>query len=53
MSHPDPTLADVLALLEGYWQLETAARPIRFGEKDTKENLLDPAGRMLELLYRN
>ena len=36
-----PSLADVQAFFEAYWQLETGNRPIRFGEKDTKESLLD------------
>lgn len=48
-----PSLADVQAFLEGYWKLETGNRPIRFGEKDTRESLLDLAGRMLEVLHRN
>jgi putative RecB family exonuclease len=48
-----PSLADVQGFFEAYWQLETSARPIRFGEKDTKESLLDLAGRMLDVLYRN
>ena len=48
-----PSLADVQAFFEAYWQLETGTRPIRFGEKDTKESLLDLAGRMLAVLYRN
>ena len=48
-----PSLADVQAFFEAYWQLETGNRPIRFGEKDTKESLLDLAGRMLEVLHRS
>jgi putative RecB family exonuclease len=48
-----PSLADVQAFFEGYWKLETQRRPIRFGEKDTRESLLDRAGRMLEVLHRN
>jgi putative RecB family exonuclease len=48
-----PSLADVQAFFEAYWQLETGTRPIRFGEKDTKESLLDLACRMLEVLHRN
>src|SRR5262249_51750363 len=48
-----PSLADVQGFFEGYWQLETNNRPIRFGEKDTKEGLLDLACRMLEVLYRH
>jgi len=35
------------------WQLETNNRPIRLGEKDTKESLLDLACRMLDVLHRN
>jgi putative RecB family exonuclease len=46
-----PGLADVQAYFEGYWQLETGNRPIRFGEKDTKESLLDLACRMLEVFH--
>jgi putative RecB family exonuclease len=48
-----PSLADVQAFFEGYWKLETSNRPIRFGEKDTRESLLDLAGRMLEVLHRS
>ena len=47
-----PSLADVQGYFEGYWNLETSNRPIRFGEKDTKESLLDLARRMLEVLHR-
>src|SRR5262249_21621346 len=35
------------------WKLETGNRPIRFGEKDTPESLLDLAGRRLEVLHRS
>ena len=48
-----PSLADVQAFFEGHWGLETANRPIRFGEKDTKESLLDLATRMLEVFHKN
>jgi putative RecB family exonuclease len=48
-----PSLSDVQAFFEGYWKLETNNRPIRFGEKDTKESLLELACRMLEVLYKN
>jgi len=48
-----PTLADVHAYFEAYWKLETTSRPIRFGEKDTKESLLDLGCRMLEVLHQN
>ena len=47
-----PSLADVQAFFEAYWQLETNNRPIRFGEKDTKASLLDLACRMLEVLHQ-
>src|SRR2546428_6392411 len=47
-----PSLADVQAFFEAYWQLETNSMPIRFGEKDTKETLLDLAGRMLAVVHR-
>jgi putative RecB family exonuclease len=33
--------------------LETQHRPVRFGEKDTKESLLDLARRMLEVFHAN
>ena len=46
-----PSLADVQAFFEAYWQLDTGNRPIRFGEKDTKESLLDLARRMLEMFH--
>jgi putative RecB family exonuclease len=48
-----PSLADVQGYFEGYWNLETQNRPVRFGEKDTKANLLDLACRMLEVFHRN
>jgi putative RecB family exonuclease len=48
-----PSVADVQAYFEGYWKIETSNRPIRFGEKDTKESLLDLACRMLEVLHKN
>jgi hypothetical protein len=47
-----PSLADVQAYFEGYRKLETNNRPIRFGEKDTKESLLELAGRMVEVLHK-
>jgi putative RecB family exonuclease len=48
-----PKLEDVQGYFEGYWNLETEQKPIRFGEKDTKESLLDLATRMLDVLYRS
>jgi len=48
-----PSLADVQAYFDGYWNLETSNRPIRFGDKDTKESLLELACRMLEVLHKN
>ena len=44
-----PRLDDVQGYFEGYWNLETQRRPIRFGEKDTKDSLLDLARRMLDV----
>ena len=38
-----PSLADVQAFFEAYWQLETGNRPIRFGEKD-KERVTAAGG---------
>jgi len=32
---------DVQGYFEGYWNLETQHKPIRFGERDTKASLLD------------
>jgi putative RecB family exonuclease len=48
-----PSLADVQAYFEGYWNLATGKRPVRFGDKDSKASLLDLAARMLEVLYRS
>jgi len=48
-----PSLADLHAHFEAYWKLETGKRPIRFGEKDAKENLLELAWRMREVLHKN
>ena len=45
-----PSIADVQGYFEGFWNLETEHRPLRFGEKDTKEGLLDLATRMLAVL---
>ena len=47
-----PTLEEVQGYFESYWALETEHKPIRFGERDTRESLLDLARRMLEVLYR-
>src|SRR6266498_4186117 len=43
-----PSVADVQGYFEGYWQLETGNRPIRFGEEDTTDSLLDLARRVLD-----
>ena len=45
-----PSLAQVQAYFESYWKLETSNRLIRFGEKDTKDTLLDLTCRMLEVV---
>jgi putative RecB family exonuclease len=47
-----PSLDDVQAYFGGYWALETQHKPIRFGEKDTKESLLDLATRMLAVFVK-
>lgn len=48
-----PSLEDVQGYFESFWNLETEHRPIRYGDKDSKEGLLDLAGRMLEVFYKN
>ncbi len=46
-----PGIEDLQAYFEGYWQLETGHRVIRYPEKESKETLLALAGRMLEVFY--
>jgi putative RecB family exonuclease len=48
-----PQVVEVQGYFESYWNLETQHRPVRFGEKDTKESLLDLARRMLEVFHAN
>ena len=48
-----PSLEEVQGYFESYWNLETQHSPVRFGEKDTKETLLDLARRMLEVFHKN
>src|SRR2546422_61043 len=38
-----PTVADVQGYFEALWKLESEHRPLRFGEKETRESLLDLA----------
>jgi len=45
-----PSVADVQGFFEAFWNLETEHRPLRFGERDTRESLLDLAARMLAVL---
>jgi len=45
-----PDVADVRAYFASLWTLETTHRPIRFGEKDTPDSLLDLGTRMLAVL---
>jgi putative RecB family exonuclease len=45
-----PSVADVQSVFETMWNLETGHRPVRFGEKDTKDALLDLGRRMLAVL---
>lgn len=37
---------------DSFWTLETEHQPLRYGEKETKENLRDLATRMLAVLHR-
>jgi putative RecB family exonuclease len=46
-----PSLGDVQGYFESTWNLEVQHRPIRFGEKDTRESLLDLATRMLAVFH--
>jgi putative RecB family exonuclease len=48
-----PSVADVQGYFESYWALETAHKPVRFAEKDSRESLLDLAVRMLAVLHEN
>jgi putative RecB family exonuclease len=45
-----PAAADVQAYFASLWALETTHKPIRFGEKDSPESLLDLGTRMLAVL---
>jgi hypothetical protein len=45
-----PSAGDVQGYFESVWNLEAAHRPLRFGEKDTKDSLLDLGSRMLAVL---
>jgi CRISPR/Cas system-associated exonuclease Cas4 (RecB family) len=45
-----PSAGDVQGYFESVWNLEAAHRPLRFGEKDTKDSLLDLGARMLAVL---
>jgi putative RecB family exonuclease len=46
-----PTVGDVQAYFASLWALETTHRPVRFGERDSPESLLDLGTRMLAVLY--
>ena len=48
-----PKLDEVQGYFESYWNLENDNRPVRFGEKETRESLLDLAARMLDVFHRN
>ena len=45
-----PSLEAVQGYFETFWKLETEHQPLRFGEKESKESLLDLARRMLAVL---
>jgi putative RecB family exonuclease len=48
-----PELGDVQNFFETYWNLETRHQPVRFGERDSKESLLDLGRRMLAVLVES
>src|SRR5262249_55944604 len=45
-----PSVADVQGYFAALWKLESEHRRLRFGERETKESLLDLAQRMLAVL---
>jgi hypothetical protein len=45
-----PSVEDVQGYFETFWKLGTEHQPLRFGEKESKETLLDLARRMLAVL---
>ncbi len=47
-----PRAEDVQGHFEALWNLETQARPLRYGEKETRESLRDLAMRMLAVFHR-
>jgi putative RecB family exonuclease len=48
-----PAVDEVQGYFESYWNLETEQRPVRFGERETREGLLDLGRRMLEVFCRS
>jgi putative RecB family exonuclease len=47
-----PSLRDLQGHFEGLWETETSTKPIRYGEKESNEGLLDLATKMLEVFHR-
>jgi putative RecB family exonuclease len=47
-----PSVEDIQGYFETFWKLETEHQPLRFGEKESKEGLLELARRMLTVLCR-
>lgn len=45
-----PSVEDVQGHFESFWNVETGHQPPRYGEKESKESLLDLARRMLAVL---
>ncbi len=45
-----PSVEDAQGYFESFWNLETEHQPLRFGEKESKESLLDLARRMLAVM---
>jgi putative RecB family exonuclease len=47
-----PRVEDVQGHFEALWNLETQAQPLRYGERETRDNLRDLAMRMLAVFHR-
>ncbi len=45
-----PSVEEVQGYFESFWRLEAEHRPLRYGERESKEGLLDLARRMLAVL---
>ena len=45
-----PIVEEIQSFFETFWKLETERRPLRFGERESKDSLLELARRMLAVL---